>query len=219
MDVKVGPWRRLSAKELVPLNCGAEKTLESPLTARRSKSVNPRGNQPWIFTGRTDAEAEAPILWPPDAKSWLFGKNPNAGKEKAGGKGDDRGWNGWMASLIRWTWVWASSESWWRTGRPGMLQSMGLQSWTWLRDWTISKTLNRTLVSVREANININNSWPCYITSETLLSTFYGRAISDCFKRPAKRINYSHLKRLFPKMLDVSVNHTVISDSLLPLGH
>ena len=55
---------------------------------------------------------------------------------KAGGEGDDRGWDAWTASLTWWTWVWASSESWWWTGKPGMLQSTGLQSQTWLSDWT-----------------------------------------------------------------------------------
>ena len=55
---------------------------------------------------------------------------------KTGGEGDDRGWDGWMASPTRWTWVWASSRRWWRTGRPSVLQSMGSQSRTWLSDWT-----------------------------------------------------------------------------------
>ena len=58
-----------------------EKTLESPLDCKEIKPVNPKGNQPWIFTERTDAEAEAPILWPPDAKSQLVGKDPDAGKD------------------------------------------------------------------------------------------------------------------------------------------
>ena len=58
-----------------------KKTLESPLDCREIKPVNPKGNQPWIFTGRTDAEGEAQILWPPDAKSWLIGKDPDAGKD------------------------------------------------------------------------------------------------------------------------------------------
>ena len=57
-----------------------EKTLESPLDCKEIKSVNPKGNQPLIFIRRTDAEAEAPILWPPDAKNWFFGKDPDAGK-------------------------------------------------------------------------------------------------------------------------------------------
>ena len=58
-----------------------EKTLESPLDDKEIRSVNPKGNQPWIFIGRTDAEAEASILWPPDAKSQLIGKDPDAGKD------------------------------------------------------------------------------------------------------------------------------------------
>ena len=58
-----------------------DKTLESPLDSKEIKPVNPKGNQLWIFIGRTDAEAEAPILWPPDVKSQLIAKDPNAGKE------------------------------------------------------------------------------------------------------------------------------------------
>ena len=59
-----------------------EKPLESPLDCKEIKPVNPKGKQPWIFTGRTDTEAEALILWPPDGKSWLIGKNPDAGKDR-----------------------------------------------------------------------------------------------------------------------------------------
>ena len=58
-----------------------EKTLESPLDSKEIKAVNLRGNQPWIFIGRTDAEAETPILWPHDAKSWFIGKDPDPGKD------------------------------------------------------------------------------------------------------------------------------------------
>ena len=58
-----------------------EKTLESPLNCKEMKPVNPRGNQSWIFIGRIDAEVETPMLWPPDAKSWLIGKDPDAGKD------------------------------------------------------------------------------------------------------------------------------------------
>ena len=59
-----------------------EKTLESPLDNKEIKPVNPKGNQPWIFIGRTDTEAETPILWPPDVKSWRTGKDPDAGKDR-----------------------------------------------------------------------------------------------------------------------------------------
>ena len=58
-----------------------EKTLESPLDCKEIKPVNFKGSQPWIFIGRTDAEAEPPILWPPDIKSWLIWKDPDAGKD------------------------------------------------------------------------------------------------------------------------------------------
>ena len=58
-----------------------EKNLQSHLDSKEIKPVNPKGNQPWIFIGRTDAEAETPVLWPPDAKSWLNGKGPDAGKD------------------------------------------------------------------------------------------------------------------------------------------
>ena len=64
------------------LNCGVlEKTLESPLDCKEIQPVHPKGNQSWLFTGRINAEAEAPILWPPDAKSWFIWKDPNAGKD------------------------------------------------------------------------------------------------------------------------------------------
>ena len=69
-----------------------EKTLENPWNCK-IKPVNPKGNQSWIFFGRTDAEAETPILWPHDAKNWLTGKHTDAGKVKAGGEEDDWGWD------------------------------------------------------------------------------------------------------------------------------
>ena len=76
-----------------------EKTLESPLDCKEIQQVHPKSNQFWIFGGRTDAEAETPIYWPPDVKNRLIGKDPDAGRLKAGGEGDKRGWEGWMASL------------------------------------------------------------------------------------------------------------------------
>ena len=75
-----------------------EKTLESPLDCLDIKPVHPKGNQPWIFIGRTDAEAETPILWPPDLKNWFIGKDPDAGKdwgqeEKGTAEDEMVGWN------------------------------------------------------------------------------------------------------------------------------
>ena len=105
-----------------------KKTLKSPLDSKEIQPVHPKGNQSWIFIGRTDVEAETPVLWPPDAKSWLTGKEPGAGKdwwrEEKGTTEDE---DGWMPSPTQWTWVWVNSESWWWTGSPGVLQSMGSQ--------------------------------------------------------------------------------------------
>ena len=104
-----------------------EKSLESPLDCKEIKLVSPTGNQSWIFVGRTDAEAL--ILLPPAVKSQLSGKDPDLilGKTGAWGEWVDRGCDGWMASVTQWTWVSASSGSWWWAGKPGMLQSMGSQ--------------------------------------------------------------------------------------------
>ena len=104
-----------------------EKTLESPWDCKEIKPVHPKGNQSWIFIGSTDAEAETPILWPPDVKNWLIGKDPDAGKDWRQEEMGMTGWDGWMASQTQWTWVWASSGNWWWTGKPGVLQFMGSQ--------------------------------------------------------------------------------------------
>ena len=122
-----------------------EKTLESPLDCKEIKPVNAKGNQSWIFIGRTDAEAEAPILWLPDVKNWLIVKHPDAGKDwrkEEKGMTEDE-----MPSPTWWTWVWASSRSWWWTRKPGALQSMVSQraghNWAtevkWLATpWTVA---------------------------------------------------------------------------------
>ena len=104
-----------------------EKTLESPLNCKEIQPVHPKGDQSWVFIGRIDVEAETPILWPPDAKSWLIWKDPDAGKDWGQEEKGMTGWDGWMASLTQWTWVWVNSRSWWWTGRPGVLWFMGSQ--------------------------------------------------------------------------------------------
>ena len=104
-----------------------EKTLENPLDCKEIKPVNPKGNQPWIFTGRLMLKLKLQyfghLIWRTDSleRPWRWERL------KAGGEGDGRGWDGWMASLTQWTWVWTSSGSWWWTGRPGVLQSMESQ--------------------------------------------------------------------------------------------
>ena len=121
-----------------------EKTLESPLDCKEIQPVHPKGDKSWVFIGRTDAEAETPILSPPDElthwkRLWCW---EGLG---AGGEGDDRGWDGWMASLTWWAWVWVNSRSWWWTGRPGVLQFMGSQrvgrDWVTELNWIFSSRL------------------------------------------------------------------------------
>ena len=117
-----------------------EKTLESPLDCKEIQPVHSKGDQSWVFVERTDAKAETPVLWPPHVKSWLIGKDWCWKGLGAGGKGDDRGWDGWMASPTRWTWVWVNSGRWWWTGRPVMLWFMGSQrvghDWATELNWT-----------------------------------------------------------------------------------
>ena len=110
-----------------------EKTLESPLDCKEIQPVHPKGDQSWVFIGGTDVEAETPILWPPDAKSGLIGKDPDAGRDweqEEKGMTEDE-----MVGWTQWTWVRVDSWSWWWTGRPGVLQFMGSQSQTRLSYW------------------------------------------------------------------------------------
>ena len=117
-----------------------ETTLEILLDCKEIQAVNPKGDPSWVFFGRTDAKAETLILWPPQAKRWLIGKDSDAGRDwgqEENGKTENE-----MAGLspTRWTWVWVNSGRWWWTGRPGMLQFMGLQrvghNWATELNWT-----------------------------------------------------------------------------------
>ena len=120
-----------------------EKTLESPLDCKEIQPVHPKGNQSWIFIGRTDAEAEVPILFHLIGRADSLERTLSWERLKAGQEEDDRGWNGWMASPTHWTWVWASSGRWRRTGKPGVLQSVGSQRAG--HDWTTTKCLLSSL--------------------------------------------------------------------------
>ena len=100
MDVRVGLWRKLSTEELMLLNCAVEVSGQS-LDCKKIQPVHPKGDKSWILIERTDAEAETPILWPPDAKSLLIGKDPDAGKdwwqEEKGMTEDEMvGWHHWL---------------------------------------------------------------------------------------------------------------------------
>ena len=143
MDVRVGLWRKLSTKELMLLKCGVGEDSWEPLGLQ--------GDPTSPFWRRSALG----FLW----KEWCWGWNSSTLATSceelthwqrlwcweglgAGGEGDDRGWDGWMTSLTQWTWVWVNSGSWWWTGRPGLLQFMGLQTvrrnWVTELNWTDS---------------------------------------------------------------------------------
>ena len=133
-----------------------EKTPDSPLDCKEIKPVDSKGNQSWTFIGRTNAEAEAPILWPSERKSQLTRKDPDAGKDsiflKAEREGDDSGWDGWMASPTQWILVWATSGRRWRTGKSGVSQSIGHD------ESDMTEQLNNTNVKV-----NWKFPWICQL--------------------------------------------------------
>jgi len=110
-----------------------EKTLESPLDCKEIQPVHSKGDQSWVFFGRNTLAIswEESIYW---KRLWCL---EGLG---AGGEGEDIGWDGWMASLTRWTWAWVNSGSWWWIGRPGVLQFMGSQrvghDWVTEMNWT-----------------------------------------------------------------------------------
>ena len=117
-----------------------EKTLESHLDYKETKAVNPKGNQTWIFMGRTDAEAEAWILWPPDVKSWLIGKDPDSGKDWKQKEKRPIERMKWFSGIIE-----MSLSKLWeivKDRKPGVLQFMGFaKSRTWLSDGTTGHIL------------------------------------------------------------------------------
>ena len=105
------------------LNCDIGEDSWESLGLQGDPTVHFKGDQRWVFFGRNDAKAEAPVFWPPHVKSWLIGKDCDAGRDW--GQEKDRGWDGWMASRTRWMWVWVNSGRWWWTGRLGCCDSWG----------------------------------------------------------------------------------------------
>ena len=118
-----------------------EKTLESPLNCKEIKPVHPKGNQPWIFTGRTDPKVEAVILWPLDVKSWLIGKVPDAGKngrqkEKKAAEDEMVGWHHWLdGHELRQTPGGGEEQESWHAAVHRVTRSQ-----TWLGDWITNQT-------------------------------------------------------------------------------
>ena len=141
MDVRVGPWRELSTEELMLLNCGfGEDSWESlglqgdPTSPFWRRSALGFLWREWCWSWNSSALATSCEELTHLKRLWCW---EGLG---AGGEGDDRGWDGWMASRTRWTWVWVNSRSWWWTGRPGVLWFMGSQrvrhDWATELNWT-----------------------------------------------------------------------------------
>ena len=138
--MRVGLWRKLNTEELMLWTVVLERTLESPLDCKEIQPVHPKGDQSWVFTGRLDCWSWSSNTLATSYEELTHWKRPWCSEGLgAGGEGDDRGWDGWMASLTQWTWVWMNSRSWWWTERPGMLWFRGSQrvghDWTEL-NWT-----------------------------------------------------------------------------------
>ena len=149
------------------LNCGVgEGSWES--LRLQGDPVHPKGNQSWIFIQKTDDKAETPNTLATWCEELTHRKGPWCWERlKAGRDGDNRGWDGWMASQTQWTWVWVNSRSWWCTGRPGMLQSMGSSrvrhNWATELNWRFQYPLSKTelkdvmLTPWRKAMTNLDN--------------------------------------------------------------
>ena len=139
MDVRVELWRKLSAKELMLLNYGVGEGSWESLDCKEIQPVlsflDSKGNQSWVFIGRTDARAETPILWPPHAKNWLIGRESDAGRdwgqEAKGATGDEMaGWHHWLDGHEFGQELVIDREAW-----CAVIHGV-TKSRTWLSNWT-----------------------------------------------------------------------------------
>ena len=159
-----------------------EKTLESPLDCKEIQPAHSKEDQPWVFFGRNDAKAETPVLWPPHVKSWLTGKDSDAGRDWGQEEKGTTEEDGWMASLTRWTRVWVNSGSWWWTGRPGVLWYMGSQRVG--HDWATELNWTELMVMISQAGKYIKNFY--WILCLKCLSYIQYTSINMCVKHAEK---------------------------------
>ena len=198
MDVRVGLWRKLRAKELMLLNYGVGEDSWEFWDCKEIQPVHPKGDQSWVFTGRTDAEAETPILWPPHAKSLLIGKDPDAGRdwwqEKEGMTEDEiPGWHHWFDG----------HESEWT---PGVGDGQG--SLVCCYSWGHKESDTNEGVNWTELNIHIQNLekwyWRIYLqgsNGETdiekrLMVTGRGEERVRCMERLTWKLTLPYVKQI-----------------------
>ena len=177
-------------------NAVLEKTLESPLDNKEIQTVHPKGNQSWKFIGRTDAEAETPILWPLDAKNWLIWKDPDAGtdwrREEKGMTEDE---------MVRWHHRLNGHGFGWTPGvgdgQGGLAccSSWVSKSWAWLSDWI---ELNQVCVSF--LNIFLQSVWSSHSLDWNLLVSvgfcLFARFVVYCFKLLCLALSFARLDTL-----------------------
>ena len=171
-----------------------EKTLKSPLDCREFQPVHPKGDQPWVFIGRTDVEAKTPILWHLTLRADSLEKTLILGKiEGRRTRRQQRmrcldGWldgHGFGWTLTLWTWVWVDSENWWWTGRPGVLRFMGSQrirhDWVTKLNWTELKSTYCLLTDLQEIGRVLFLFW-------SLLVMAVGKGVKMAWRRKEERL-------------------------------
>ena len=159
MDVRIGLWRKLSAKKLMLLHYGFGEDSWESLGLKEVQLVHPKGDQSWVFTGRTDAKAETPILWPAHGKSWLIGKHPDAvsdwGQDEKGMTEDEMaGWHHWLdGHEFEWTLEIDDGQGGLACCNLWGHKELDMTEWLNWTNWTIFKIFH--LVNTRSALIKI----------------------------------------------------------------
>ena len=184
LDYKETEHGRIDAFEL----CCWRRLLRISWTARRSNQSILKEISPEYSSEGLMLKLKLPILWPHDAKNWLIGKDPDDWERlKVGRERDNKGWDGWMASLTQWTWVWVSSGSWRWTGKPGVLQSMGSQIVG--HDWATELNWTEDYIFLKFLFLQTNAALEYTFTLKT-------KKVQSVIISPPEKTNYIYIDRL-----------------------